>query len=184
MYGIQIKWNTVACFEIRFGDFSVVTDPCITVSEGTDATWETVEKCDLITVSHVHWDHVTDLPELTGKFNPPVLTGELSAMPLLKWMDYNPSNIYPMTPGLSLDFGEVRVTALFGRHVDQGKRFSEMEKAFSASPLLQSDPELLAMQLLGSTEYRNYLFTAKNGTKVLIWGNNPRPACCVSAPSF
>ena len=173
-YGVKIKWNTIACFEIRFGDFAVLTDPCITDSEGTPATWETVEACDLITISHIHWDHVTDLPELTRKFSPHVLVGELSAMPLLKWMDYNPSSVYPMTPDLELDFGAVRVRALFGKHVDQGRTYSEMEQRFAVSPILKKYPELTPLQLLGSTEYRNYLFTAENGTKVLIWGNNPR----------
>lgn len=173
-YGISIKWNTVTCFEMRFDDTAVVSDPCITVSEGTDADWETVEKCDIITVSHVHWDHITDLPVLARKFSPYVLTGELSAMPLLRWMDYNPSSVYPMTPDLELDFGDVKIRALFGKHVDQGRSYSEMDARFRENPLLQEDKELFDMQLLGSLEYRNYLFTAKNGTKVLLWGNNPR----------
>ena len=173
-YGIRLKWNTVTCFEMKFGDLTVVSDPCITDSEGTEATWETVEKCDLITVSHVHWDHITDLPALTRKFNPKVLVGELSAMPLLKWMDYNPSSVYAMTPDLELDFGDVKIRSLFGKHVDQSRTYSDLLERFSKSPLCIRDKGLFDMQLLGSMEYRNYLFTAKNGTKVLLWGNNPR----------
>ena len=173
-YGIRIKWNTVACFEMKFGDTTVVSDPCITDSQGTEATWETVEKCDIVTVSHVHWDHITDLPAIARKFSPRVLVGELSAMPLLRWMDYNPSSVYAMTPDLELDFGDVKVRALFGKHVDQSRNYSELYERFTENPLMQKDKELMEMQLLGSLEYRNYLFTAENGTKVLIWGNNPR----------
>ena len=173
-YGISLKWNTVTCFEMRFGGLSVVSDPCITDSDGTDADWTAVEKCDIVTVSHIHWDHITDLPELTKKFSPRVLVGELSAFPLLKWMDYNPSSVYPMTPDLELDFGDVKIRSLFGKHVDQHKNYSELMEAFKKSPLLQKDRELMDLQLLGSTEYRNYLFTARNGVKVLLWGNNPR----------
>ena len=31
------------------------------------------------------------------------------------------------------------------------------------------------MQGIGSMEYRNYLFTLPNGTKILLWGNDPTP---------
>lgn len=172
-YGIRIKWNTIACFELKFGDTVVLSDPCIGLSPGTDATYETVEQCDLVTVSHVHWDHITDLPAIAKKFDPLVLVGELSAMPLLRWMDYNPQKMYPVTPNVDLDFGDVSIRPLFGRHVNFGTTYSEQQANFESRPYLQEDPALVSMQVLGSMEYRNYLFTAKNGTKVLLWGNEP-----------
>ncbi|MBQ1317803.1 MAG: MBL fold metallo-hydrolase [Lachnospiraceae bacterium] len=173
-YGVRIKWNTIASFEIQYKDTAILTDPCITVNENTDLTWEDVEKCDIITITHVHWDHITDLPVLTKKFNPKVLLGELSAMPLTQWMDYNPSNVYPMEPNLELDFGEVKVKALFGKHVDQNRTIGELDERIGKNPLCQADPFMKSFQTLGSLEYRNFLFTFDNGTKVLMWGNNPR----------
>ena len=172
-YGIRIKWNTIASFEFRFGETAVLSDPCIGMSPGTDATYETVENCDIITVSHVHWDHITDLPVLVKKFDPLVFVGEQSVMPLLRWADYNPQKMYPATPNVDFDFGDVTIRPLFGRHVNFGTTYSEQKANFESRPYLQEDPGLLEMQVLGSTEYRNYLFTAKNGTKVLLWGNEP-----------
>ena len=172
-YGIRIKWNTIASFELKFGELTVLSDPCIGMAPGTDATYESVEGCDIITISHVHWDHVTDLPALVKKFDPLVLVGELSATPLLRWMDGNPQKVYPVMPNIDLDFGEVSIRPLFGRHVNFGTTYSEQQANFESRPYLQADPALLDMQVLGSTEYRNYLFTAKGGAKVLLWGNEP-----------
>lgn len=172
-YGVKIKWNTIACFEMQFGKTSVLSDPCIGLSPLVDATYETVEKCDIITISHVHWDHVTDLPVLTKKFNPLVLVGELSAQPLLKWMDFNPQRVYPCLPNVDLPFEGVTIRPLFGRHVNFGTTYSQQQEKFHTSPVLQSDPELISFQVLGSMEYRNFLFTADNGAKVLLWGNEP-----------
>lgn len=172
-YGIRLKWNTIACFEIDFGNTTVLTDPCIGLSPGTDRTADTVEKADLITISHVHWDHVTDLPELQKKFEAPVLVGELSAYPLAKWLDCSPSKVYPVTPGLKLPFPGVSVESIFGRHVDMNRTFSEIDERMKTRDFLKNDPALLDFQLLGSFEYRNYLFTADNGTKVLFYGNEP-----------
>ena len=171
MYNISIKWLTITCFEMRFGDFTVVSDPCIGVNPSNDLTFEDVERCDLITLSHCHWDHITDIPALMEKFPVPLLTGSLSAMPMLQWVDCDPTRVYPMDAGLELDFGKLKVKALFGRHCSPGKTAGELTQYFMQSPLCAADPKLRDMQVLGSLEYRNFLFTDPNGTKVLLWGN-------------
>ena len=110
-YGIDLKWLAVTSFEIRCGNTTVVTDPYITECVGTDLTWEAVEGCDIICLSHAHWDHITDIPRLISKFNPIVLCGDQTAMPLAMWLDYNPSCIYPMYPDTELDFNDVKIKA-------------------------------------------------------------------------
>ena len=171
MYNIRIKWLTITCFELDFDGYTVVTDPCIGANPACSLTAEDVERCDLITLSHCHWDHVTDIPALMEKFPVPLLTGSLSAMPMLQWVDCDPTRVYPMDANLELDFGPVKVKALFGRHCSPGKTASVMAEMFTQNPLCAADQKLYDMQVLGSLEYRNFLFTAKNGTKVLIWGN-------------
>ena len=171
MYNIRIKWLTITCFELDFGGFTVVTDPCIGANARNSLTAEDVEHCDLITLSHCHWDHITDIPALMKKFPVPLLTGSLSAMPMLQWVDCDPTRVYPMDAGLELDFGKVKVKALFGRHCSPGKTALELPQYFAKNPLCAADPKMLDMQVLGSLEYRNFLFTDAHGTKVLLWGN-------------
>ena len=63
-YGVSIKWLAVTSFEMKCNDLTVVTDPFITECAGTDLTWEAVENCDIICVSHAHYDHILGLPAL------------------------------------------------------------------------------------------------------------------------
>lgn len=172
-YGVRLKWLGVACFEIRFGATSVVTDPFVTDSATTDLTWEAIEQCDFITLSHTHWDHITDIPRLMKRFSPRLLTGELSAMAVAEWLDCNPTALYPMTPDLELDFDDVKIKALFGRHSNLNRTYSDAVAWTQAEPVVRGNAMLEMLQLYGVIEYRNYLFTAPNGAKVLIFGNDP-----------
>ena len=171
-YGVDIKWLAVTSFEMKFGDITLVSDPFITDCEGTELDYKAVEKCDIITLSHAHYDHIMDIPALVEKFNPKVLCGQMTAMPLAKWLNYNATKIYPMNYGLELDFGDVKVKALFGRHKTQPLGYNDMTAKIEKNPHC-IDEGVKELQGIGSLEYVNYLFTAKNGTKVLIWGNDP-----------
>lgn len=82
-----MKWLSVTCFEMRFGETTVVSDPFVTDSPGTELTWEAIEKCDLITLSHSHWDHIMDLPQLMKRYHPLLLCPEMTADPLARWLN-------------------------------------------------------------------------------------------------
>ena len=171
-YGVSIKWLAVTSFEIRCNDLTVVSDPFITECVGTDLTWEAVENCDIICLSHAQWDHVTDIPRLVEKYRPRVLCGDQTATPLATWLNYTPTRIYPMYPDTELDFNDVKVRALYGRHKDLKKGFNDLCEALYANEHCLKDPGMAAIQPVGSMEYRNYLFTLPNGTKILLWGND------------
>lgn len=173
MYNIQLKWLTITCFELHFGHTAVVSDPCIGENPGNDLTWQDIEACDILTLTHCHWDHITDLPKLMEKFPAPLLTGSLSAYPMLRWLNCNPSRVYPMDSNLELDFGDVKIKALFGMHTTpDSPSVTALETAFLRHEILRKDRAMFEMQALGSMEYRNYLYTTKDGVKVLLWGND------------
>ena len=172
-YGISVKWLAVTSFEIRCNGLTVVTDPYITECVGTELTWEAVENCDIICLSHAHWDHVTDIPRLMEKFRPMVLCGDHTALPMAQWLNCSPSRIYPMYPDTELDFDKVKIRALYGRHTDLGQGFNDLCARVCANPICSQDPGIASLQAMGCLEYRNYLLTLPNGTKLLIWGNDP-----------
>lgn len=174
-YGIRIKWLSVSCFEITDGNVTIVSDPCVTESPLCPLTWESIEKCDFITLSHGHWDHITDIPRLIGKFRPWILTGDQTAAPLARWTNYVPSRIYPMYPDMELDFDSVKIKALYGRHTDLGSGYNDQVTALANRPAVVADFTMNEIQGYGSMEYRNFLYTFPNGTKVLLWGNDPTP---------
>lgn len=173
-YGIDLKWLAVTAFEIRCGNTTVVTDPYITECVCTDLTWESVEKCNIICLSHAHWDHITDIPRLIPKFHPIILCGDQTAMPLTQWLNAPASTIYPMYPDTELDFDDVKIKALYGRHTKTSdKGFNDVCKELATRDICIADPGINALQPIGSMEYRNFLFTLPNGTKILLWGNDP-----------
>ena len=168
MFGFRLKWLGCACFEMDFGGITVVSDPWITPNEKMDLTWENVEKCDYITLTHSHYDHILDIPALMEHFNAYLLCGELTTMPLMLWADVNPMRMYPMSPDLELDFDSVKIKALYGRHSPLPGTAQEREAKRNAS---DSSPLLKELSRWGDLEYRNYLYTMPNGTKVLMWGS-------------
>lgn len=174
-FGVSIKWLAVTCFEIRAEGVSVVTDPFVTDCESTDLNWEAIENCDIICLSHPHFDHITDIPPLLEKFHPLLLCGDQTAMPMVNWLGYNPSRTYPMYPNMELDFDTIKIRALYGRHTDQKKGYHELVESLGKYRICAEDPVINAMQGLGSMEYRNFFFTLPNGTKILLWGNDPTP---------
>ncbi|MBQ3075219.1 MAG: MBL fold metallo-hydrolase [Clostridia bacterium] len=175
-YGVSIKWLAVASFEIKLNGKTVVTDPYITECVGTDLDYNAVESCDFITLTHSHWDHITDIPRLYEKFQPKILAGEMTALEIARWLNLWPSKVYPMYPNTELDFGAFKVKALYGRHIFNAKWGirSYMEERAPKLDICK-DPYILKMQEIGSFEYRNFLFTLPNGVKILHWGSAPTP---------
>ncbi len=172
---LRLRWLTIACFEVQIGDFSIVIDPCIAASKRAPFGPEVVEKADVLLLSHGHWDHITDIKNLMDRFGCPLLCGELTAPSMLRMLNCNPKDIYPMTSNLELDFGGAKIRALFGRHTDQRKTLEELTEKTKSNPLVNT-PEMEACAFYGHMEYRNYLITAPSGMRVLFWGNDVTPA--------
>ena len=168
---VSIRWLTIACFEIRVGDFTVLIDPCVGVAPNAPFGPEVIDRADVILLSHGHWDHITDIRELMDRFDCPLLCGELTAPSMVRWLDCNPCQVYPMTPDLELDFGGAKIRALFGRHTDQHKPLSALEEHSRQNPIIDSE-RMMECDFYGHLEYRNYLITTPSGLKVLFWGNN------------
>lgn len=171
---VRIKWLGCAGYEMHFGDFSVVSDPFITEHQKSPLTAENVEKCDVMVLTHGHYDHITDIPRLHEKFGAPVICGEQTADPLMRWANLSPMDIFMAYSGQPLDFDAVKITPLQGQHTRLAETYEGVVERAKKSPFLSKHPELMELYLAGSREYRNYLLTAPNGFKVLHWGNPVR----------
>ena len=171
MFGIRLKWLGCACFEMDFDGLHVVSDPWITVNPKNDLTWEDVEKCNYITLTHSHHDHITDIPVLMEKFPAYLMCGELTALPLMKWANVNPMRMYPMTPNLELDMDKVKIKALYGRHGPLKGNAEERIANFENHKFHGQSELAQELGLWGDFEYRNFLYTMPSGTKILQWGN-------------
>jgi len=171
-YGVRLRWLCASCYEIVCGDTHIVTDPYITHCETTDLTWEAIERCDILALTHNHWDHMTDIPSLMARFNPLLLCPEQSMIYLAKWLNCCPSRIYPMYADVELDFGDVKVRPLYTRHIRLTRNHRSICDALDRNPVNEKVPGMIDVQHIGNLDCRSYLFTLKNGTKVLYWLGN------------
>lgn len=80
-----------------------------------------------------------------------------------------------MHPDMELDLDTVKIKALYGRHTDTGNGYNDQVASLATRPVVQADFTMNELQGYGSLEYRNFLYTFPNGTKVLLWGNDPTP---------
>ncbi len=168
----SIRWLTIASFEFRLGDQTVLSDPCVTDSPGTDLTASCFQAADLVFLTHIHWDHVLDLPDLVRRFDPKICVGAPSAMPLAQWLNPRANRLIPMTPDLTLDFGAFSLRALYGRHTDIGQPFLDATRKTEQDHRVRHNPALQAMQGWGLIDFTNYLITSQSGLKILFWGGN------------
>lgn len=169
---IRIRWLTNACFEIHGCGQVVLTDPCLkqTTYKGFDV--DSFDQVDHVVVSHLHWDHITELPDIYRKFHPCIFTGVMGADLLATWLDCNTSYIYPMFPDQELDMGPVKIKMLYNRHANVDKSKSEQTERCKSYDFMKDYPGMDALQSMGGMEMCSYLITFENGFKVLFWGGD------------
>lgn len=170
----RLKYLGCACFEMDFDGFHVVSDPFMTESPTNDLTWERVEDCDLMVVTHGHYDHVTDIARLHQRFHAKLCCGEMLAPELIRWSDMSPMDVFPMACGQVLDFGPVKLRAVYGKHVRLAYDWTTLAKSLDTVPFLREHPDLVGMHRIGHLEYRNFTFILPDGRKLTIWGNGLR----------
>ena len=176
-YGIKFKWYSTACNEIRFGDKTWVTDPFIDSSCSSSASWKDIEACNYITISHMHYDHIPQIPQLQKAHGAKVLLADLEAKEFATWSDIAPHRLYPMSVGMKINFGDITFEAVYGHHTALGKTYAELLNSPSMNAYIDEycggDPGLKSLNGWGCISYRNWLATLPDGTRILIWGGFP-----------
>ena len=169
---IRLRWLTNASFEIHGCGEVIVTDPCLKQSTCKDFDENSFERVDHVVVSHLHWDHITELPAIEKKFHPNIFTGALGADLLAEWLDCNTSFIYPMFPDQELDMGKVKIKLFYNRHANVGKPKSQQTAKCEEYDFMKYYPGMERLQSIGGMEMCSYLITFENGFRILFWGGN------------
>lgn len=168
---MRIRWLSVASFEIEAGDKNIITDPFISLNEQSPFSWKDIDKCDLIALSHSHYDHIGDIPQIMRRCNSSLVCGDKTVIPLARWSDISPMQFLPMPVNLELDFGWVKVKALYGNHSKLNGSYSEVMRFLSDCEKAEGFKDIRELQEIGTFEFRNFLFTFPDGKKILHWGN-------------
>ena len=169
---IKLRWLTNASFEIHGCGEVIVTDPCLKQSTCKDFDADSFDRVDHVLVSHLHWDHITELPDIEKKFHPNIFTGALGSDLLATWLDCNTSFIYPMFPDQELDMGKVKIKMFYNRHANVDKTKSQQTGKCEEYDFMKLYPGMENLQSMGGMEMCSYLITFENGFRILFWGGN------------
>lgn len=127
-----------------------------------------IERADYILLSHIHFDHAQDIQRILEKFpKARLFVGDLSTDALCTFQHISLTNVYRVRGGEEYVFDDVRLQVFSGRH-------TENANGVYRSSTVTSDPESLGMWF-GSLELMNYLITAGDGTRVLLWAGMTTP---------
>ena len=169
---VKIRWITNAAFEVHACGQVVLTDPCLCQSTYKGINGNSFDQVDHVLVSHLHWDHITELPVIEKKHHPNIFTGALGADLLATWLDCNTSFIYPMFPDQELDMGAVKIKMFYNRHANVNSVKSKQAGKCESYDFMAQYPGLDKLQSMGGMEMCSYLMTFENGFRILFWGGN------------
>jgi len=124
---ISFRWLGVAGIEITADDGTLTIDPFFTrppfwrlwigrVRPNRELTARTIRRCDWCLVTHAHWDHVMDVPDVADLTGAQVI-GSPNVCRLLTACGVPQAQITQARPGDVFSLGVFEVEVLSGEHV-------------------------------------------------------------------
>lgn len=167
--GICLRWYNTAGFEIIMSNGKhILIDPFLTGEiQGISFfpfDLDQIEQCDYLILSHIHSDHAADVERIQKKFpGLRLFVGDLSADPLCRWQNINCSRIYRVRPGEKIQFHDLKIEVFAGRHTEARRG------SYRKNSVDKNTGEFMWDDWFGSLELQNYLLTACDGTRILVW---------------
>ena len=115
---VKLRWLGYVCFEIVLPSGKVlVTDPYIDCSPTAPVNWEEVTGADYITLTHGHYDHITEVGPLARKFDSRIICSHQVAEPLVDFFALDPNRITRVTAGDKLKFEDLQIEVKRAEHI-------------------------------------------------------------------
>ena len=115
---VKLRWLGYVCFEIVLPSGKVlVADPYIDCSPTAPVNWEEVTGADYITLTHGHYDHITEVGPLARKFDSRIICSHQVAEPLADFFALDPSRITRVTAGDKLKFEDLQIEIKRAEHI-------------------------------------------------------------------
>ncbi|HEX9134023.1 MAG TPA: MBL fold metallo-hydrolase [Ktedonobacteraceae bacterium] len=122
----EIRWLGVAGIELRVNEQILVIDPFVTrppwrrmwlghVRSNSALVAATVPRCDFVLVTHAHWDHVMDVPDVIGQTRATAF-GSPNACRLLAILGVPEKRIYEIKVGDQMTLGTFQIEVLPAEH--------------------------------------------------------------------
>ena len=167
---LSLRWFNDACYELKLPNGKVILiDPYIDDSKYKKLSSSDVTGADYILISHVHFDHVLNVGDLSEKFNSKIFVGRNSALELAKKYNLPGYRVYPCASGDIFHTEDFKLEILYGKHTNIGD-IDRPNNWPNSVKELNLDEDSVAVNMCGSYEYINFLITLKNNIKILIVG--------------
>lgn len=165
---ILFRWLGTAGIELVLHDQVIVIDPYFSrvptwklllgrVTPDHELIADRIKRCDLLLVTHAHFDHIMDVPEVVRNTEA-IAVGSLNSCELLEALGVSPEKIREINPGDQISLGEVRIQVRQARH--------PRIPGFSPGPLRADIRPPLRASNYRMDHYYSFLFSV-NGTRLL-----------------
>ncbi|MBT9777504.1 MBL fold metallo-hydrolase [Clostridium sp. MCC353] len=168
--GIKIRWIYAACYEIKLPNgITIVTDPFITpkVPAG-EFCLDQMEGADYILLTHTHYDHISDLKELTLRFHSKIVGGSIAMRELIRVFDLPFDSMYPVNAGETLIFPEFRLEVSRARHNLLNKPELPASDLCGASKRIYGVDGFDEIQAYGYIESLDFMITCSDNTRIMM----------------
>jgi len=113
----KIRWLDAVGYEINLpGGASIVIDPYLSGNPRAPFQWEQIQGADYIILTHTHFDHTSDVRNLTVKYNSKIIVEGTAANALAHCFGINYDNIYPVFPGETYYFEDFVLETSRSKH--------------------------------------------------------------------
>ena len=175
---IGFRWLGVAGIELNRNNQILAIDPFFTrppfgrlwlgrVSPDSQSIAEKMPKCDIILVTHAHWDHIMDVPEVVRNTGA-VVAGSANTCRILEICGVPGNHINQVGVGDKFTFGHFQVEVLPAEHIHL--------PGFAAGVISPNLQPLLRLRDYRMDSCFNFLIEV-DGFKMLVWsGLHPEPA--------
>ncbi|MHA2087691.1 MAG: MBL fold metallo-hydrolase [Promethearchaeota archaeon] len=173
---MKLKWLLTAAFEVYSESFKILFDPWI--SRPKDATPQLVtnirdiKNYDAIFLSHGHYDHSADIPEIVKGTETKVYCSPQVGELFIKDFGVNKQNIVKIQPAQTIEFQpEFRVTTIRSQHIQFDEpilKLFELLKSTNQSDTkikTEKSPEFILGDVFG------FLMEFSNGKKLVHFGS-------------
>jgi L-ascorbate metabolism protein UlaG (beta-lactamase superfamily) len=119
---MKLRWLLTAAFEILTENFKILIDPWI--SRPPNAPWQLktkikdIQNFDAIFLSHGHFDHSLDVPEIVKNTETKVYCSKQIRKVFIKEFNMEEENLIELSPGQIIEFEpDLKVTIIRSQHI-------------------------------------------------------------------
>jgi len=174
---MRLRWLLTAAFEITTDSFKILIDPWITRPSTAPQQLKTkigdIRDADAIFLSHGHYDHSLDVPEIVKGTKTRVYCSEQIKKVFLNDLGVDEGNLKGIQPAQIIEFQpDFKVTVIKSKHIEYDKNIPKRLEGVRLDNIIATPKYKFAdlgKYVVG--DVFGYLFEFSNGKKLIHFGS-------------